>query len=130
MKLQEPFIITSRLQAGLKIGDVVISMEVADVTDEGRLVYHYWIDGPDFAYENTDLKSGVGNGSLQDGFASLLAFLGSDAEKYRYSDMRYLTTDTDYCFASAPLIEWAYQNSDEINLLQAEIEQTPNLILE
>jgi len=129
MKLRQPFIISSRLQAGLKIGDATISMEDVGLTSDGRTIYHYWIDGPNFAYENDDLKSGIGNGNLQGGFASLLGFLGSDAEKYRYN-MRSQYLADDYSFDSASVVEWACQNSDEISMLALEIEETPNLIKE
>ena len=124
MKLHKPFMISSRLHAAIEIGGAVISMEISDITDEGRLVYHYFIDHPDFNYENADLKSGVGNGSLQEGFASLLAFLASDAGKYQYSK----SDENEYSFDSPSVVEWAYQNSDEIGMLQMEIEETPNLI--
>ena len=125
IKLQKPFMISSRLQAAIEVGGAVISMEISNV-EEGRLVFYYWIDHPDFEYENDDLKSGVGDGSLQEGFASLLTFLASDAEKYRFSD----SGDPDFCFDAISVVEWAYLNSDEITMLQVEIEETPGLISE
>jgi len=130
MKLHDPFLISSRLLPAIKVGDATISMDTEGYDDEGRLIYHYYIDHADFEYENTDLKSGVGGDDLVSGFTSLLSFLSHDAEHYRYLYLHHPVLlnksedeSEDYCFDSPSVVEWAYQNSDEIDLLAFELEE-------
>lgn len=75
MILHTPFQITARLLPGVKVGTGWISIEFAGPTDDGRTRYQYHIDTPKFEHSASDLKSGVGGGSLQDGMVSLLLFL-------------------------------------------------------
>jgi hypothetical protein len=125
MKLQEPFIITARLMAGVKIGNAFISIGQGERNSEGRTQYGVYIDLPDGSeHEITDLRSGCQGGDIQEGMASLLSFLGAAAESYAYKGMEGEHSDL---FPEA-VTKWAYQNSDEISMVALEIEETPNLI--
>ena len=127
MKLHTPFIITPRLMAGLQIGNAFISMVQGPRNSEGRTCYGCFIDLPDGSeHEVTDLRSGCQGGELQEGFASLLSFLGACAESYGYAQRNGKTLeDTENGDLFPPAVaEWAYQNSDEISMLQLEIEES------
>lgn len=125
MKLHSPFIITSRLLPGLQIGGATVQLEFDGSTSDDRTRYRWTIDLPDGSqHSGNDLKSGCGGGSLQEGFESLLAFLGASAESWRYRGADGENSD----LFPQPVVEWAAQNSDEIGMAQLEIEETPELI--
>lgn len=128
MKLTHPIIITPRLMAGVRVNDAWISVEWSRRPgDGGRARVRYIIDGPNFEYENDDLQTGVGGGHLQSMLGTLLAFLGAAAEAYDYERRTGRKSGNADLFP-AEVTEWASQNSDEISMLQYEIEETPNLI--
>ena len=128
MILKPPFIITSRLMAGLKIGTGTISIGYLEYNHEGRMTYDVWIDLESREFHVTDLRSGVGGGNLQKGMSSLLSFLGAAAESYR-STMRGKESENSDLFD--PLVnEWAYQHEDEISSLQYEIEESTEPLIE
>lgn len=132
MKLHEPFIITPRLMAGVKIGqDSFISIGFYGETNDSRMAYQYFIDAPGIEHTGHDLASGVGGGSLQEGMASLLCFLGAAAESYHYRGNR-CTGDPDDNSSMFPedVVEWAYEHSDEISMLQYEIEESKTDLIE
>lgn len=126
MTLNSPVQITSRLLAGVQIGDTEISIGYAGETSDGRTRYEYYIDSEAFNHHAKDLKSGCGGGSLQEGLESLLSFLGAAAESWRYSGKDGENSDL---FPEA-VCEWAAQNSDEISMLAIELEETEGLIAE
>jgi hypothetical protein len=113
MILNAPFEISARLLPAVRIGNVTISLTYSGRTEDGRTRYRYYIDGPALEHTGDDLSSGVGRHGLQEGFESLLSFLGSP----------------ENCFPS-DVVEWAEQFSDEISMLQTVIEETSNLIEE
>lgn len=112
--------------AGLQIGDGVISMEITGETTERRTKYHYFIDVQGFEHEGNDLKSGCGGGSLQSGFESLLSFLGAAAEAYQCSMSGHESDNSD--IFPPRIMEWAYANSDEIGLLECQLQEQGELI--
>lgn len=113
---------------GLQIGGAWLSLGQGPRNNEGRTVYGCFIDLPDGSeHEITDLRSGCQGGGVQEGFASLLSFLGAAAESYAYR-MRTGRSGENEDLFPAPVVEWAYQNSDEIAMLQLEIEEAENLI--
>lgn len=123
MTLTGPFIISARLMPAVKIGDATISIEYLSITSENRTRYRYHIDMPDAkSFTGSDLKSGVGGGSLQEGMCSLLSFLDACAESYPDGDNADLFPKR--------IAEWAQQNSDEIGMLRCEIEEQKDLINE
>lgn len=123
MKLQSPIIITPRLMPGLQIGKAFISLGDGPRNAEGRTQYGCFIDLPDGSeYLIDDLRSGCQGGTIQEGLASLLAFLGAAAESYGYRMRTGRMGDNEDLFA-APVVEWAYQNSDEIGMLEIELSE-------
>jgi hypothetical protein len=129
MQLKKPFIITPRLLPGLQIGGAFISIEY-DGAASGRALYRYHIDLPDGTeHSAADLRSGVGGGSLQSGVESLLSFLGAAAESYDYRLRTNRKGENEDLFPPA-ITEWAALYSDEISMVQTEIEETPGLIQE
>jgi len=123
MKLHDPIIITPRLLPGVKIGDVFISITYDNDEADGRTRYRYYIDplGPEEGFN--DLQSGCQGGCLQDGLESLLCFLSNAGERYDYAMRLNVTPDPGDPDPFTPEIrEWCYQNSDEICVLQCEIE--------
>ena len=125
MTLHPPFIITSRLMPGVKIENATISIEFGNLTRDGRIRYHYFIDiegQPE--HEASDLKSGVGGGSLQGGMESLLVFLAVAAESYHYDGMDGENSDLFPEYVN----QWADQNSDEISLIACELREAGELI--
>lgn len=128
MQLKPPFAISSRLMPAVRVGNAWISLDLGSITRDGRTRYKVWIDLPDGSeYEIDDLRSGVGRGSVQDGMASLLGFLSAAAESYDYRQRTGRAGENEDLFALA-IVEWASANSDEISLLQLEIEETPDLV--
>lgn len=134
MKLNSPFQISARLLPAVRIGDAWISIKFNGATNDGRARYRYFIDLPDGTeHSANDLQSGCGGGSLQGGMESLLSFLGACAESVRYGT-KYdkfgdgTDDDSNADLFPATIAEWAYQNSDEISMLQCELEENKNLI--
>lgn len=129
MKLNAPVIITARLMAGLKVGaDSYISIEYAGHNAEGRTVYRYFIDTPDFEFTGEDLKSGCGGGNIQEGLSSLLSFLGAAAETFSYNGHEgYDEEDNTF---PVHVAEWADNHEDDISMLSIELEENKNLIEE
>jgi hypothetical protein len=118
LNIHPPFAISARLCAALQIGEAWISLEYAGVTGDGRTRYRYHIDLPgDFEHTADDLKSGVGGGSLQEGFGSLLSFLGAAAEGGENADL-----------FPPRVVKWAHENADEIAALGCEVEEKQGLI--
>jgi hypothetical protein len=70
----------------------------------------------------SDLRSGCGGGGLQETFESLLSFLGAAGEAYPNRENAGL-------FPKA-VCEWAKANSDELAILQCEIQENKDLITE
>jgi hypothetical protein len=133
MKLHPPFIITSRLCAGLQIGQAFIGIDDSGRNREGRTKYGCWIDLPDGTeHEVTNLRSGCQGGDLVQGMVNLLSFLGAAAESYRYRgcDWAKIDDDDNASLFAREVVEWAYQNSDEIETLALGIEEADSELIE
>ena len=126
MKLHAPFIITPRLMPGVQIGNAFISLGNGPRNSEGRTEYGCFIDLPGYSHEVTDLRSGCQGGDITEGMASLLSFLGAAADSYRCAgcDWDRITEDDNATLFPREVVEWAYQNSDEIYMIQMEIEES------
>lgn len=130
MILHPPLIITSRLMPGLKIGDGFISLDYGSRSRDNRMVYQVWIDLPDGnEHEITDLRSGCGGGGIQDGLASLLSFLGAAAESKQYRERTGREGENEDLFTPA-VVDWASENSDEIDMLACDLEEGAQLVEE
>lgn len=82
-----------------------------------RQVYEYSIVTDEWRYDGTDLRSGVSAEiDESDATATLLAFLSASAESYRADNLE------DGLFPQH-VIEWAYQNEDEIVSARIELEE-------
>lgn len=129
MKLHSPFAISARLMPAVQVGGAWISLEVSGRTDrEGRDIYRAYIDLPDGTeHEVTDLKSGCGGGSVQQGMAALLSFLGAAAESRQYRESTGRAGENEDLFP-VPVVEWASENSDELSMLAIELDEGEALI--
>ncbi len=131
--LKAPFCITSRLCAGIRIGDTEISIEYADRAGrEGRTRYRYYIDGPWGGMTADDIQSGCQGGSIREGLSSLLSFLSAAGEALRYEDAHGCEPGEDSNADLFPrnVTEFAAQYSDEISMAQLELEETSDAIVE
>lgn len=134
--MKPPLILTHRLVPGIRIGDATISLcierdEDQPVrTDDQRLIYHYWIDTPEFSHEGSDLQSGCGGRdnaqSVQEGLCSLLSFLSACANA---NDPSYGDEPGESADLFPPRVgEWAYQNDSEIGMNYIELDERRDLI--
>lgn len=64
----------------------------------------------------------------QEAFATLMSFLGAAAESYRYTMQGQYSDNSD--LFPPKVMEWAYQNQNDIDSLAFELEETKNLIEE
>jgi hypothetical protein len=132
MILTGPFVISPRLLPALRIGDGWVQLEMTGRLDYGRNLFKWTIDidgkkGPDDGgWSGEDLKGPHG---LQEGFASLLVFLDAAQESYRYRISTGRTGENEDLFPPE-VVEWAYQNSDEIGLLSCELSETDEELIE
>ena len=131
MKLHNPFIITSRLLPGLKIGETTISFEILDeTTNDNRDICRYYIDNGDYEFSASDLKSGCGGfESIQKAAESFLDFLSAALESYHYNG-NVIDQDDNSSLFSREVLELFSGQSDEISCLRCDIEENPGLIEE
>lgn len=140
MELREPVIITPQLLPGVAVRQGQDeSAEVAFISidyskqagSEGRTRYTYHIDLPSGeSYSDSDLSSGAQGGDLQSGLEDLLSFLGGAGECYGYN-LRQNPGFLEDIEAWAKLesgfplnvAEWAYQVSDELDMLRLDLEE-------
>lgn len=133
MKLKRPFIITPRLLPGVEVGEAFISIKPECRNAEGRIRWQVYIDHKDWKYDDYSIASGVGDRgpeAIQRGMSVLLSFLSACAESRRYATHRYgdpMRGENSDLFP--PHVgEWAEQFSDEIGMLQCEIDEVPGLV--
>lgn len=109
MILTQPFIITPRLQPGVKIGKAFISIGFSKKPGtEGRARYDYHIDTPNFEHSGNDLQSGYRGGSLAEGMASLMSFLSACGESY-------MSKGDNADLFPEKVAAWCHQHSDELS---------------
>ena len=116
MKLNPPFIIAPNLEPGLRIGDAWITLSYSNRPHpEGRQRYEWtWFRGGR-EESGDDLASGVGGGTLQEGFESMLAFLSA------FASATEPDSENHNLFPES-MSEWAEQNSEEIDMMRLEID--------
>lgn len=132
MQLKYPFSISSRLLPALVIGDGVLQLQYSKRPgDDGRCRYKWTLDIPAGEFSDDELQSGCGGGSLQEGFSSLLSFLDAAQESYRYRGLLWENITEDDNASSFPreVVEWAYQNSDEIGMLSCELSESETALI-
>lgn len=125
MQLSPPFSISSRLLPALEIGGATIQLTYAKrAGDSGRTRYEWTIDMPDGSeHTGDDLQSGCNSGGLQEGFASLLSFLIACGESVNYQTRTGRHVEGAEMFPDA-IGQWAADNSDELSMVSAELEET------
>lgn len=122
MKLFPPFIITSRLMAGVQVGGATISIGYLRRDERGRCEYDIWFDLPGgVEYNDRTLGSAANGGNLQQGMRALLSFLGVCVDSRRYQTRTGRKSESADMFPDF-VGEWAEGCSDEIDYLQAEVE--------
>jgi len=126
MRIHPPCIITPRLLPGVSVGNGYISIEYSDRAPSGygraeRFRYYIDIDGAD-EHTADDLQTGAYGGGLQEGLSTLLSFLCAAAEAHDYTAHTGRASDNDDLFP-AYIAEWALEHSDEIAMLQVELEE-------
>jgi hypothetical protein len=102
-----------------------------DPYGEDRTTYAYSIRVPfktgTITETGRDLRTGVGNvRTARETLGSLLSFLGAAAESYAHTIGKYRGWPEDKGengdLFSEHIVEWAHQNSDELAMLQSDIE--------
>lgn len=124
MLIHTPCIITPRLLPGLSIGGGFISIEYAEQRrNHNRTSYRWFIDLPDGQeFSEADLASGCQGGTLQEGLGTLLCFLTAAAEGYAYEQRNGGESENSALFP-LPVVEWAHQHSEELSMIQYELEE-------
>ncbi len=133
MKLHPPFIITvspapslrtARLAPGLRIGDSHLSLLRIDheAAPDGRDQAVFVLDTPTFEYHTSDLRSGCqGFASMVEPFASMLGFMAAAAGAYRHEMGMHSVKSDNHDLFPDHVMEWCYENEDEISLLGCDI---------
>ena len=118
MTINKPLGITSRLLPGVLVADGEMSLDYSKNPGRGTATrYHWYIDIPAGSFDGEDLQSGQQGGGLQEGFASLLSFLTAAVESYKYKG----TDGENADLFPLPVVEWASQNSSELEMLAYEL---------
>lgn len=129
MRLTSPFEISARLMPAVRVGDAYLSLDLSGrQSSDGRDIYEAYIDLPDGTeHAITDLRSGCQGGSVREGMAAFLSFLSAAGEAWRYRESTGDCSDNVDLFSPA-IVEWASAYSDELSLLECEIEENPDCI--
>jgi len=128
MKLKHPFFIHCRLLPAVNVGNATISINEIGSTPSGRTSYRYYIDTPEWEHEGNGLESGVGGGGIQSGMESLLSFLYACGEAYRYK-MAYPESEPENLDLFPPNVaEWCYLHSEELSMMELELQENPELV--
>lgn len=121
MKLHDPFIITSTLSPGLKIGDSTLRLLDSWVTADDRDRVKFLLAAPEFKYVDDQLRSGVGGfrGTVEI-FESFLSFLSAAVESAEY-EMRMGLQGENTDLLPKHVVEWALEHKDAIEMAICEI---------
>ena len=122
MKLHSPFIITSTLSPGIRIGDGTLHLLGADdITEDNRDRATFLLVTPGFEYECSDLRSGVGGfHNTVEVFEAFLSFLSAAAESLRYRIVTGVKGENEDLFPHHVNV-WAAYNKDAIEMAICDI---------
>lgn len=121
MLIKPPFIITSTLNPGLKIGDSTLHLTDAQLAEEGRDRATFLLVTPEFEYQDDQLRSGVGGFiSTVAAFDAFLSFLSAAAESLRYRIVTGVKGENEDLFPHHVNV-WAAYNKDAIEMVICEI---------
>jgi len=126
MKLHDPIKISSRLLPSVRIGDAFLSVEPTGTLRDNKPQWRWYIDflygGPSFT--ESDL---YGPQSHQKALECMLSFLGAFAESVRCEEFKGRKSENSDLFPEE-LREWSYLHSDEITMLELELQE--NVLIE
>lgn len=119
--LKSPFIITSTLSPGLKIGDSNLHLTDVQVAEDGRDRATFLLVTPEFEYVDDQMRSGVGGfrGTVEI-FESFLSFLEAAAESIRYHIVTGVRGENEDIFPHHVNV-WAAYNKDAIDMAICDI---------
>lgn len=122
MKLHDPFIITSTLSPGIKIGDSVLHLlDASEVTEDNRDRAKFLLVTPGFDYEESGLSSGVGGfHNTVEVFEMFLSFLLAAVESAEYEMRTGLQGENTDLFPKH-VVEWALEHKDAIEMAICDI---------
>ncbi len=121
MLLKSPFIITSTLSPGIKIGDSTLHLTNVQLAEQGRDQATFLLLTPEFEYVDDKLRSGVGGfQSTVSIFESFLSFLSAAAESLRYRIVTGVKGENEDLFPHHVNV-WAAYNKDAIEMAICEI---------
>lgn len=116
LSIPHPLHISSRLMAAYKVHGLGV-FHIEPVSHNGAWLYHVIIEDVDGKelYDDSELESGVGNDvMLIDTLDNLLGFLGAAGDAYEYDMSNGPGSSENGKLFPPAVMEWAYQNRDEI----------------
>jgi hypothetical protein len=129
MLLKNPVIITPRLLPGVKVGDAFLSIEYDGITRDNRDRYKIYLDAPNLTHEDSELQSGCGGGTLQDGLANLLGFMFACGESVQWGK-RTGKLEGNADLYPPDVAAWCADNASELSMLCEELSEKEGLIKE
>lgn len=127
MTLTTPVEISSSLQPCVRIGGAEVCISYSRREGRvGRTRYQWQINLGRKEYQGDDLQSGCQGGSLQEGLESLLSFLSAAGDSFRHAGKDGENSD----LFPLPVVQWASQHSDELEMARIEVEENPDCIEE
>ena len=121
MLLKSPFIITSTLSPGIKIGDSVLHLTDVQLAEQGRDQATFLLVTPEFEYQDDQLRSGVGGfQSTVSIFESFLGFMQAACEAAEYEERTGYDSENSDLFPRH-VVEWALLNKCELDYTHMEI---------
>lgn len=128
MQLSNPFFISCRLMAAVKIGDATISIGYAKRPGrESRTRYEWFFDCGEIEETSDDLQSGnVRDAGIRSGMASLLNFMSACGESFRYAGKDGDNVD----LFPESMWEWLSSNREELSMLAMEIDEDAGCCVE
>jgi hypothetical protein len=132
MIIKKPCILTARLLPGVRIDDAFISIERDGEVADGRFSrdrFRYYFDAPGIEHTDNDLQSSVMGCSLQEMLSTLLSFLSACGESVNFASRTGHQGENADLFPPS-IGQWAAEHSDELAMLQCELDETPDLIEE
>ena len=121
MLLKSPFIITSTLSPGIKIGDSVLHLTDVQPAEQGRDQATFLLVTPEFEYQDDQLRSGVGGfQSTVSIFESFLGFMQAACESAEHEERTGYDSENSDLFPRH-VVEWALLNKCELDYTHMEI---------
>lgn len=121
IEITPPMLITSRLMAGVRIGDVEISITPSSGRDHyGKTVWHWYVDGEGLEASGDDL---AGWGDHRKMMGAMLSFLSACGEGLSYQERTGRESENADLFPR-DVASWCATHADELAILGLEIEES------